>query len=136
MTTSLKIRFSLLLGLAALLCFTPGCREKNTPPPATSTPPDATQSDGRLAAAVAISDSLKRDAALRTVADLAAKAGDAATVKKAVLEIGDSNKKDDAASLSALALAKAGKRADAAEIARMIGGTNKRDDTLSKLAEQ
>ena len=136
MTTPLTIRFLLPLGLAALLCFTPGCRDKNTTAPSTSTPPDAKQADGRLTAALAISDFLKRDVALRSVADLAAQAGDAATVKKAVSEIGDSNKKDDAASSSALALAKVGKRADAAGIARMVGDTNKRDDTLSKLAEQ
>ena len=139
MINPLTLRLPRLLALAALICFIPGCRDRNTTPPTSSNSspaPDANQSDGRLTAALAISDSLKRDAALRSVSDLAAQAGDAATVKKAVLEIGDSNKKDDAASSSALALAKVGKRADAAGIARMISDTNKRDDTLSKLAEQ
>ena len=137
MNSPLTLKTLLVLGLAAFLCFTAGCRDKNTATPsdAVSPPtPEASQSEGRLTAAVAISDSFKRDAALRAVADQAAQAGDAATVKKAVLEIGDSNKKDDAASSSALALANVGKRTDAAKVARMISDTDKRDNTLSKLA--
>lgn len=112
--------------VAVLLCVAAGCSKRTVMSP----------SEGRLAAALAISDTIKRDNALGAVADFAGQAGDAETVKKAVLKMGDSIKRDNAADLAAQALAKAGKRTDAAAVARMMGDAVKRDNTLSKLAEK
>lgn len=143
MNISRILRLPFLLGLTASLCLAAGCKDRQASSPGAPTSPassaansDATQADARLQAALAISDTVKRDAALRAVADLAAQVGDAPTVRKAVLQIGNTVNKDAAADTSAMALAKAGKRAEAAEIARMMSNTTKRDDTLLKLAEK
>lgn len=125
--------------VATLLSLAAGCGDK-ADPPASSPGAPAQQSEsssaGRLAAALAISDTIKRDNALGAVADFAGQAGDAEAVKMAVLQIRDTIKRDHAADSAALALAKAGKRTDAATVARMMGDTVKRDNTLSKLAEK
>lgn len=130
-------RQPVLLSLAILLFVTAGCGDRNSSPPDIGNSPPhsaSAQLSGRLTAALAISDVLKRDAALAVVADAAAQDGNVATAKSALLEIRDRIKKDDAAIAAALALAKAGKGNDAPTIALLISDTIKRDNTLSKLA--
>ena len=127
----------LLLSLATLLTVATGCGDRNSPPPAAASSPTtsaATQPNGRLTAALAIRDVLKRDAALTVVANAAAQDGDVASAKSALLEIRDRIKQDDAATAAALTLAKIGKHNDAPTLALLISDTIKRDDTLSKLA--
>ena len=118
----------LLLSLSTLLTVATGCGDRNSPPPAAASSPTtsaATQPNGRLTAALAIRDVLKRDAA---------QDGDVASAKSALLEIRDRIKQDDTASSAALTLAKIGKHNDAPTLALLISDTIKRDDTLSKLA--
>ena len=123
--------------LSALLVVATGCGDRNSPPSDAANPPQtsaATQPNGRLTAALAIRDVLKRDAALTVVANAAAQDGDVASAKSALLEIRDRIKQDDAATAAALTLAKIGKHNDAPTLALLISDTIKRDDTLSKLA--
>ena len=123
--------------LSGLLIIAEGCGDRNSLAPAAASPPTtsaATQPNGRLTAALAIRDFLKRDAALTVVANAAAQDGDVASAKSALLEIRDRIKKDNMASAAALTLAKAGKHNDAPTLALLISDTIKRDDTLSKLA--
>ena len=91
--------------------------------------------NGRLEAALALTDTGKRDGALVKVAEDAASAGQAEVVKKALSRVTDIGKRDDAAENCALKLAKAGKGAEAADVAKTITDSGKRDSTLSKLAK-
>ena len=116
------------LGVAA------GCKPESHGPPAG--PTTSNDLEGRLKAALAISDTNKRDTALHAVANAAGAAGDPRVVKSAVSSISSTNVKDAAAESSALALAKAGLRTEAAEVARLISDTNKRDAALSRLAKE
>lgn len=96
---------------------------------------DGSNFAARLEAAKAISLSSERDAALAKVAEDAANAGEAETVKKCLQEIGLSSLRDDTAYKSALSLGKVGKADAANEVAKSIGLSSRRDEALSKLAK-
>jgi len=115
-------------GFVIALCLALGCSSStsNQSPAALN---------GRLEAALGLTDSDKRDVALVKVAEDAATAGEAEVVKKALSRVTDSSKKDEAAEYCALKLAKAGKGPEAAEVAKTITDSAKRDSVLSKLAK-
>jgi len=117
--------FRTILALA-ILCALAGCK-KNAP-----------RSDdlaARLQAAMQISSSSDRDAALRAVALDAAGLRTDDIAKRATGGIMASSLRDETASDCALALARAHKMAAAKEMAQMISATSVRDGTLKKLAE-
>ena len=89
---------------------------------------------GKLDAAMAIRDGIKRDDALLKVAVDAASLGEVEVAKKAVQEIRDGIKHDDAAARCAVPLAEQGKTKEATTIANLIRDAVKRDDTLAKIA--
>jgi hypothetical protein len=87
-----------------------------------------------LAAALKITDSIRRDAVLSAFAKSAAERGDAANAKTAITAIGDTIIRNEVAKVCALTLAKAEKPNEATEIALLIRDSIIRDDTLSKIA--
>jgi hypothetical protein len=89
---------------------------------------------GKLDAAMAIRDGIKRDDALMKVAVDAASMGEVEVARKAVQEIHDGIKHDEAAARCAVPLAEQGKTKEATTIANLIRDGLKRDDTLSKIA--
>lgn len=89
----------------------------------------------RLEAAMQISGNEQRDAALQKVANDAAGARDAATVKKALDMIAGSENKDRTAEACALQLVRQNDPKSAGEIAQLISGTEARDRTLAAIAK-
>lgn len=125
--------FLLFAGLCTLLLVSTGCRRQEAPPAAVEVAAEG-QPDGRLAAALKITDSIRRDAVLSAFAKSAAERGDAANAKTAITAIGDTIIRNEVAKVCALTLAKAEKPNEATEIALLIRDSIIRDDTLSKIA--
>ncbi len=97
--------------------------------------PEGSPYKPKLDAALAISNTFERDAALARVATEAAGDGDVPVVKKALREMHNSFEIDKAAEVCALRLAKNGKGHEANEVAGMIHSTFQKDAVLSKLAK-
>jgi hypothetical protein len=89
----------------------------------------------RYEAAVAISGTWDRDAALEKLAVDAGQAGDVNIVKKSLEKISASWTKDKTATAAALALAKAGKVDAAKEVAQSISATAQKEEALSRIAK-
>ncbi len=88
----------------------------------------------RYEAAVAMTSLQERDSALTKVAQDAAAAGDAETVKKCLQKMTVLDTRDNTAYSAALALARAGKMDAATEVAKSINVLSRRDEALGKLA--
>ena len=115
-----------------------GCSSKDSP-----RRPAAGQLQGKLDAALALKDEVKRDDALASVAAEASE-GTSDTdpdfarecAREAVKEIKDPVKKDDTASTCARALARRGHYADATVVAKLIADAGKRDATLVAITKK
>ena len=84
--------------LSGLLIIAEGCGDRNSPAPAAASPPTtsaATQPNGRLTAALAIRDVLKRDDAATAAALTLAKIGKHNDAPTLALLISDTIKRDD-----------------------------------------
>jgi hypothetical protein len=90
---------------------------------------------GKLAAALAIEDDVKRDGALKKLAADAAANGEANVSAEAISAINDDVTRDNAASESVDALIESGQFDAAAEIAASIGDSVSRDNALSRVAQ-
>ena len=88
----------LLLSLATLLTVATGCGDRNSPSSDAANPPPTSataQPNGRLTAALAIRDVLKRDDAATAAALALAKAGKHKDAPTLALLISDTIKRDD-----------------------------------------
>ena len=91
--------------------------------------------EGRLKAALAVSNSSTRDEALAAVATDAAQAGAGYTVRKAVGAIANSSTKDKTASACAVKLVEVGQADAANDVAGLIANSSTRDQTLARIAK-
>ena len=90
---------------------------------------------GRLEAAMAVTDIFGRNDALIKVAEDSAIQGDPNVVRTAIGEIRDPFAKNESAANAALKLAASGEVAGATEVAKMITDPARRNSVLSKLAK-
>ncbi len=88
----------------------------------------------RAQAAEMISDTSRRDDALRAVALDAVHDGDAVVANEAIDHMTPSALRDDVASRCALWLAHHWRAGEGASIAKKIGDTSRRDQTLAEIA--
>src|SRR5690242_4107256 len=94
-----------------------------------------TSLETRLKAAMAMSDPVRKDAALERVATEAAQAGKPSVVTMALSNIADGAMRDATSEACALGLARSGWPANAAEVALKISDPRKRDYVLGKLTK-
>lgn len=129
-----------ILVVAVLLCMFSGlgCSDKSNP-----ARPAAGQLQGKLDAALALTDEAKRDESLASVAAEAAEGTrdldpDFARecVKEAVEKIKNPTKKDDTAASCARSLSNRGHYAEATIIAKLIADDGKRDATLAAISKK
>jgi hypothetical protein len=92
------------------------------------------QLNGRLDAAIGITDQSKRNDALQSVAEDAAEAGVGDVAQTAAERISDQVRRNDVAVICALKLAERGDTKAATSIAGIITDQVKRNDVLGKIA--
>jgi hypothetical protein len=109
--------------------------QKRAAAPAIATMSDNSSLGARFDAAMQISSSASRDAALRQVATDAAQVRDAQMARRAVSSIVTTSVREAAAEQAALRFAKAGLHREAMDLAKQISSVEVRDRTLSAIAQ-
>jgi hypothetical protein len=97
--------------------------------------PGSEQLQGRLDAALAMTNLNRRDEALRAIAEDATAAGDVALTKRVLEHFTSLNLKDQTAAACALKLSEAGQPQAAVEVAQRMHNLNQRDEVLERIAK-
>ena len=128
--------YAVLLLALAIGCGQPSPTTRPAPAPSTPKPPQtAEQLNGRLEAALKMTNHAQQHEALKAVAEDAASASAAEIVTKALDAMDNHALRNEVAADCALRIAKRGDPKSAATVAERISNRAQRDDVLSKIAK-